>query len=153
MANCLSLLEWILRCSFPGKQRCETGGGSEPYSILSVHRRVYAALFGYADDLLIACPSRGGLQQLVDIASTCAANHNISFSTDDNPTKSKAKTMVMSLRPKKTNPAPIMLNGSRLPWVTQAKYLGCLWNSQRNGHHAETVQKKGIFISRLRTLL
>ena len=109
----------------------------------------YGAIYGYADDLLLASPSRSGLQELVDLASNHATEHNISFSTDANPVKSKTKTMVMSASKRKSSPAPIRLNGSCLPWVYKAKYLSCSWSAVRNGHHGDIIQKKATFISNI----
>ena len=51
----------------------------------------YAGVFGYADDLLLLCPSRGGLQNMLKIAEDYAKHHRISFSTDVNPSKSKTR--------------------------------------------------------------
>ena len=54
----------------------------------------FAGCFGYADDLLILCPSRRGLQEMIDIAQNYVKEHNISFSTHQVPSKSKTKGMV-----------------------------------------------------------
>ena len=57
----------------------------------------YAGLVGYADDLLLICPSREGLQDMLDIANTYVSEHSsISFSTDVNPNKSKTKVVGLS---------------------------------------------------------
>ena len=37
----------------------------------------YAGVYGYADDLLLLCPSRSGLQEMVDIAYNYAKDHKI----------------------------------------------------------------------------
>ena len=84
----------------------------------------FASVFGYADDLLLACPSRGGLQKRLDIASSYDFNHKIAFSADANPSKSKTKCMVLSKKPQKSEPAPLKLDNRNLPWVHSAKYLG-----------------------------
>ena len=61
---------------------------------------------------------------MVDIASKYAKEHKIEFSTDPKPEKSKTKGMVFSRIPLNFSPAPIILNGDALPWVSEAKYLG-----------------------------
>ena len=51
----------------------------------------YAGVFGYADDLLLLCPSRDGLQKMLKIAENYAKEHKIAFSTDSNPEKLRLK--------------------------------------------------------------
>ena len=79
---------------------------------------------GYADDLLLLSPSREGLQQMVSFLETCAAQHNISFSTHPIASKSKTKGMVFSDKELKWTPKLLLLCGNQLPWVNDAKYLG-----------------------------
>ena len=59
----------------------------------------YAGGHGYADDLLLLCPSRSGLQEMVDIAANYAKDHNIKFSTNPIPKKSKTKGIIFSQKP------------------------------------------------------
>ena len=65
----------------------------------------FAGAMGYADDLLMICPSRKGLQEMLSIAENYAAEHKISFSTDILPEKVKqrglfsAKKSLAGLRP------------------------------------------------------
>ena len=49
----------------------------------------YAGCFGYADDLFFLCPSKKGLQEMLDIAQEYMSEHNITFSTNVDPVKSK----------------------------------------------------------------
>ena len=51
----------------------------------------FAGAMGYADDLLMLCPSRKGLQEMINIAEKYAKDHKISFSTHYLPEKSKTK--------------------------------------------------------------
>ena len=76
----------------------------------------YAGVFGYADDLLLLCPSRSGLQNMLDIAEEYAKDHKISFSTEVNPSKSKPKGIIFSSRQEVNDPEPLILNGTLLPW-------------------------------------
>ena len=108
----------------------------------------YAGVQGYADDLLFLCPSRTGLQEMVDIASKYAAEHRISFSTNSDPTKSKTKGIIFSERKLKFSPVPIMLNGDPLPWVEKAKYLGSKMTSILDGYSADVREKRAQFIGR-----
>ena len=79
---------------------------------------------GYADDLLLLCPSRSSLQEMLDIASKYAADHKISFSTNSIPSKSKTKEIIYYKKELSFEASPLLLNGNSLPWVESAKYLG-----------------------------
>ena len=108
----------------------------------------YAGCFGYADDLFFLCPSRKGLQEMLDIAKKYVDNHIISFSTSLDPSKSKTKGIVFSKRPLKYSPAPLILNGNPLPWVEQAKYLGNDITNIPDGWKKDTKCKRAMFIER-----
>ena len=56
----------------------------------------YAGVFGYADDLLLLCPSRSGLQEMIDISERYATSHKIQFSTHPEAKKSKTKEIIFS---------------------------------------------------------
>ena len=84
----------------------------------------YAGCIGYADDLLFLCPSRSGLQEMLDLAQRYVKDHQISFSTHPEPHRSKTKGMVFTRKNLGFLPAPLFLNGDKLPWVNYAKYLG-----------------------------
>ena len=72
----------------------------------------FAGAMGYADDLLMLCPSRKGLQEMINIAEKYAKDHKISFSTHYLPEKSKTKGIVFSKRDLNWTPAPLMLFGN-----------------------------------------
>ena len=55
----------------------------------------FAGAMGYADDLLMLCPSRKGLQEMLTIAENYASEHRITFSTDNRPEKSKTRGIVL----------------------------------------------------------
>ena len=42
----------------------------------------YSGCLGYADDLFFLCPSRGGLQEMLEIAQSYVREHKMSFSTN-----------------------------------------------------------------------
>ena len=108
----------------------------------------YAGVHGYADDLLFICPSRSGLQEMLDIASKYAREHKISFSTDIRPEKSKTKGIVFSDRKIRYDPEPLRLNGNPLPWVEKAKYLGNKLTGLMNGFSDDIREKRARFIER-----
>ena len=88
--------------------------------------------------------------------NTCekyAAKHNLVFSTDPNPNKSKTKCLAF-LR-KKRNLKPVQLCGNSLPWVNTCKHLGFHLSSE-NIHDLrakDTMIKRQHYISRNNELI
>ena len=82
-----------------------------------------AALF--ADDLILMSPTRSGMQEMLRKCEKYGEEHNIVFSTDPNPTKSKSKCLYMNGKKNNvTYPTPVMLYGKPLPFVPDAVHLG-----------------------------
>ena len=75
----------------------------------------YAGCFGYADDLFFLCPSRSGLQEMLEIEQKYVEEHNITFSKHPEPAKSKTKRIILSKNPRKFIPNPLVLDGNPLP--------------------------------------
>ena len=108
----------------------------------------YAGALGYADDLLLLCPSRTGLQEMLTMAEMYAEEHKISFSTHQLPAKSKTKGIVFSKRDLDWSPAPLMLCNNPLPWVKSAKYLGNNISNLVDGLSQDVRVKRASFIER-----
>ena len=53
----------------------------------------YVGVIGYADDLFLMCPTLDGLQKMLNVCEMYASDHNLCFSTDPDPNKSKTKCM------------------------------------------------------------
>ena len=71
---------------------------------------LYMGVTMYADDLLLISPTRGAMQQMLQVCDSYAAEYNISFSTDPSPSKSKSKCIFMvGKRKNLAKPAPLML--------------------------------------------
>ena len=51
----------------------------------------YFGVLVYADDIILLCPSRIGLQAIINICEQFAENNNLKFSTNIDPRKSKTK--------------------------------------------------------------
>ena len=80
---------------------------------------------GYADDLIILAPNREVLQRMLDVCAAYAADHNLVFSTDPVPARSKTKCIYFCGRPGQVRyPEPVQLGGEDLPWVESADHLG-----------------------------
>ena len=120
-------------------QRCRSGCMIGDY---------YAGVHGYADDLLLLCPSRSGLQEMVDICDKYARRHKIQFSTNPDKKKSKTKGIIFSKKALSFEPAPIFLCGLPLPWVKESKYLGNVLEDIPNGYQQDVRVKRAQFIER-----
>ena len=108
---------------------------------------VFMGAIGYADDLILLAPSRAAAQKMLRRCESYAAEHNIKFSTDPDPCKSKSKAIyVTGLRgsalPK---PVPLMLCGQALPWVARAEHLGHAL-SEDGTMRRDAVEKRAQFI-------
>ena len=80
---------------------------------------------GYADDLILLAPNREVSQSMLVVCQNYAREHNLVFSTDPLPSKSKTKCMYFCGRNGQVNyPAPVYLEGEPLPWVEHAEHLG-----------------------------
>ena len=53
----------------------------------------YVGVLRYADDLLLISPTIDGLQDMLRVCEGYALEHNLKFSTNVNPAKSKTKCM------------------------------------------------------------
>ena len=97
---------------------------------------------------MLLCPSRTGLQEMVDICQRYATSHKIQFSTDPKVETSKTKGIIFSNKKLENLSAPINLNGNALPWVASAKYLGNKITNVLDGHQQDATEKRAMFIQR-----
>ena len=110
----------------------------------------FLGIFIYADDIFILCPSRPGLQVMVDECQMFAQENNLTFSTHPNPSKSKTKCIVFA-RTSEEDLAPIKLNNVDLPWVPSVKHLGVTLETD-NSMKIDIAQKRGKFIGKICSL-
>lgn len=81
------------------------------------------AAAGYADDLIPLSPSREAMVKMLKICEDYGTEHNLVFSTDPVPKKSKSKSVYFCGTTTNVQyPAP--LNNKDLPWVVSATHLG-----------------------------
>ena len=85
---------------------------------------VWVGAAGYADDLILLAPSRTAMARMLNVCEQYAERHNLQFSTDPNPSKSKSKCLYMCGYPDPVYPNPLKLCGEDLPWVQHAVHLG-----------------------------
>ena len=82
---------------------------------------------------------------MIHTCSTYAKNHNLSFSTHDNPRKSKTKCM--AFLKKKRDLKKLALDDKELPWVNSVKHLGTtLTNILNMGQ--DLLQKRAQYIAK-----
>ena len=100
----------------------------------------------YADDVLLIAPTRSAMQRMLLEIETFAADPNVVFSTDPQPSKSKTKCIfVVGKKRNLSKPAPLLLCGRELPFVKQADHLGNMLTEQGDmDHDAEIKRAKFI---------
>ena len=84
---------------------------------------LFLGVVAYCDDFLLLSPTRNGLQNLLQICEKYAEEHNISFSTNPDPSKSKSKCIYFACG-RDRKPVEVVLNHQKLPWVSQVDHLG-----------------------------
>ena len=57
---------------------------------------VWVGAAGYADDLILMAPSRTAMSLMLEKCEQYAKDHNLVFSTDPDPKKSKTKCLYMT---------------------------------------------------------
>ena len=107
---------------------------------------IYSGIFGYSDDNLLLAPSLFALQKMLTICEEFAEEHNLKFSTDENPSKCKTKCTVFSYG----NPevSDMRLCGNILPWVSEFKHLGNTISNVGGLTDQDIVIKRAQFISK-----
>ena len=88
--------------------------------------RLFVGCVLFADDLALLSPSRRGLQKMIDICSLYMSKHCLQFNAK------KSKVMIFGRSYKETNLLPVTLNGAKIDFVSEWKYLGV---TLANGSH------------------
>jgi hypothetical protein len=111
---------------------------------------VWMGAFLYVDDLALLAPTRAGLAGMLEVVEKYSVSHNLRFSTDPNPAKSKTKCLYFDGRVNQTDkkrPAPLMLYGKPLPWVESALHLGHTLHQSLSMDQDVRI-RRAVFISR-----
>ena len=107
----------------------------------------YVGIIIYADDIVLLSPSLDGLQNMVDTCSKYANKFHLTFSTHEDPQKSKTKCMAFSRKTKTLR--NIELNGKALPWVNKVKHLGSTITNNINCNMSQDLaEKRAAYIAR-----
>ena len=76
----------------------------------------FAGIVGYADDNWLLAPARAALQEMIDTCVEYSKEHNMTFSTNVNPKKSKTKCLVFLKAERYIE--PLKLSNDNLPLLT-----------------------------------
>ena len=90
-------------------------------------RGLWMGACAYADDLLCLAPTRLVLQKMMEVCEQYGREHNLVFSTDPVPSKSKTKGIFFcgeKTRARVKYPDKVLLNGEELPWEVTGEHLG-----------------------------
>ena len=102
----------------------------------------------FADDLVLLAPARTAAVMMLECCEQYALEHNLEFSTDPNPAKSKSKCIYFSGNLKKLSlPDNLQLLGQELPWVERADHLGHVLHQSCTLDHDAAV-KRARFIDK-----
>jgi hypothetical protein len=107
----------------------------------------------YADDILLLCPNRYAATRMLKACETWSNEYHIEFSTDENPSKSKTKVIIVKHRNGTIiSIAPLTLYGKKLPTVKSGDYLVQIITQE--GNMEEDVRiRKAIFTKKARETL
>ena len=111
----------------------------------------YYGIVGYSDDLLLLSPSLNGLQEMIKTCEKYAKEHNLQFSTNINPTKSKTKCMAFTKKERVLK--NMVLCGNNLPWVDEVRHLGSVISNEKDVMGRDIMQKRAAYISKNNELL
>ena len=101
----------------------------------------------------IVSASRTGLQEMIKISQAFAAKMNLKFGTNINIEKSKTKCIIFSKTKMNTcQIKEVILDGHRLPWVSQVKHLGHTLD-YNNSMTTDCNLKRGTFVGKVNSLL
>ena len=91
------------------------------------------------------------LKEMLKTYENYANEHNLQFSTDANPVKSKTKCMAFVRGNKDLK--SIELCGNELPWVNEIKHLGTVITNDQDVMASDIMQKRAIYINRNNELI
>ena len=110
----------------------------------------YAGALGFADDLILMCPSLYGIRKMLEICEKFAAEYDLIFNG--------AKSKLLIFNPNQTieNDPHLKLNGEFIPSVESAIHLGNILHVTNNHECIEAGIRKfnsqaNMFLSRFKT--
>ena len=103
---------------------------------------VFAGILGYSDDNLLLAPSLDALQEMLETCEQYAAEHNLKFSTNENPSKCKTKCIAFQ------NHDEPLHGGVPLPWVDGGLHIGNNLHNKARGMEKDIKIKHAKFINK-----
>ena len=111
----------------------------------------YYGILGYSDDILLLAPTISALKQMLKTCEKFAVQHNLQFSTNLVPAKSKCKCIAFGCS---TEELPnLVLCNNKLPWVNTIKHLGTVLTNDKEILGKDVMQKRAAYVSRNNELL
>ena len=104
----------------------------------------------YADDLALIAPTRVVLAAMLELVVKYGASLNLTFSSSQDPRKCKSFCLYFTGRTtsrKVVFPAPLVLNGVRLPWKEKAVHLGHTLHQDLTSD-SDVKEKRARFIAK-----
>ena len=106
----------------------------------------FLGLLGYSDDNICLAPSIQALQDMLETCEAYAAVHNLKFSTDQNPSKCKTKTLTFLKRVRPLS--QLLLCGNPLPWTNKCKHLGVTITNEIDGCESDMKIKNAMYVGK-----
>ena len=111
---------------------------------------LYVGALGFADDLILLCPTEPGMREMLKICETYAAEHDLTFNG--------AKSKLLIFHPQKIyeSDPKLELNGEVIPNVQSAVHLGNILHVSNNQECIDEGIKKfnrqaNMFLSRFKS--
>ena len=106
----------------------------------------YAVIVGYADDNWLLYSSGAALQSMIKTCEEYVNEHNLTFSTNIDPIKSKTKCMVFLKTVRMIE--PLRLNNMVLPFTSEAKHLGHFFTNNPSAIKHDMKVKRAMNIQK-----
>ncbi len=87
----------------------------------------YCGAFGYADDVILLCPSVNASTDMLKICEKYASDHNIQFNLN------KSQVILFPYRQDKAIKCDFYLDNAIIPILGKVKYLGHVWSNTITG--------------------
>ena len=107
----------------------------------------FNGICGYSDDILLLAPCIDALQDMLSTCEKYAQEHNLQFSTNINPIKSKTKCIAF-VKQKGLVLKEMLLCNNNPPWVNSIKHLGCVLTNSSNIMSDDVMFKRAVYVNR-----
>ena len=95
----------------------------------------------FADDLALIAPTRGSMQEMLDICESYCRDYCLTFNT------AKTKSLIFGKCSVNFVPCPLFLNANPIQYVDEWKYLGCLISAGKNFSFSAKADLRSFYCS------